>query len=245
MFIVSPHKYKLETKGKNKFIVARGLLFAARLKKYWHWRRVVSLIVLITFSNSILSPVFALSQLMLSVVANQNNVGRGAINANVKIKKTKLRNLRLSPPLVSIKPRFSEVQNKPFSTKNKYQPYFEMGGVRHFNQVSKAAGICDLFIPLLQSDDRLLFADFRIFDRSGSASEGNLYLGFRKLFPDTGQMFGVYGAFDRKRSSRGNSFNQLTVGFEYWNNRWFVGGNVYKPIGTTSKFLGETQRKNE
>lgn len=35
-----------------------------------------------------------------SVVANQNNVGRGAINANVKIKKTKLRNLRLSDRLV-------------------------------------------------------------------------------------------------------------------------------------------------
>ena len=232
MFVGLSHKYKYKSNAKNKSVVVHS---------FWHWRRVISLFVLITFSNSILSPVFALNQLMPSVVANQINVERGAINANVKTKKTKLHDLRLSSPLVSIKPRFSEAQNKFFLTKNKYQPYFEMGGVKHFNQVSKAAGIFDLFIPLLQSDGRLLFADFRIFDRSGSASEGNLHLGFRKLFPDTRQMFGIYVAFDRKRSDKGNSFNQLTAGFEYWNNRWFVGGNIYKPIGTTSKFLGESQ----
>jgi len=241
MFTSSPHKYKHKTNVKNKFVVAYSLLFIIKLKIYWHWRRAVSLIVLVTFSSSILSPAFASNQLMPSVVANQNNIDRAAVNANVETKKVKPHNLRLSSPPVSIKPQFNETQNKPFATQNNYQPYFEIGGVKHFNQVSKAAGIYDLFIPLLQSDDRLLFADFRIFDRSGSASEGNLHLGFRKLFPDTRQMFGVYGAFDRKRSTWGNSFNQLTVGFEYWNNKCFVGGNIYKPIGTTSRFLGETQ----
>ena len=241
MFTSSPHKYKHKSNVKNKSIVVDSLLFIIKLKTYWYWRRVVSLVVLITFSSSILSPVFASNQLMPSVVANQNNVDRVAVNADVKTKKIKPHNLRLSPPPVSIKPQFGKAQNKLFSTQNKYQPYFEIAGVKHSNQVSKAAGIYDLFIPLLQSDDRLLFADFRIFDRSGSASEGNLHLGFRKLFPDTRQMFGVYGAFDRKISDKGNSFNQLTAGFEYWNNRCFVGGNIYKPIGTTSKFLGESQ----
>ena len=128
-------------------------------------------------------------------------------------------------------------QNKPFSSKNKYQPYFEIGGVKYFNQNSTVAGIYDLFIPLLQKDDQLLFTDLRIFDRSGSSFEGNAHLGYRKLYSDTEQMFGVYGAFDRKRTAENNFFNQLTFGFEYWQSKFFIGGNIYKPTGVTQKPL--------
>ena len=126
-----------------------------------------------------------------------------------------------------------------FIWQNKYKPYFEVGGAKYFNQSSKFAGVYDAFIPLLQNDDILLFTDARIFDRSGSSFEGNVHLGYRKLYSGTNQMFGAYGAFDRRRSANANNFNQLTFGFEYWQDKWFVGGNIYKPIGTTKWLLGE------
>lgn len=209
---------------------------------YWHWRRVVSLVVLITFSSSIFSPVFALNLLS----ANESHISNHSSTA-IKTKYRKLKPHHLVPTLIQSKTnknigsQFNQPQNQLFSAQNKYQPYLEIGGAKYFNQASRAASICDLFIPLLQSDDQLVFADLRVFDRTGSASEGNLHLGFRKLYPDTKQMWGVYGAFDQKRSNRGNSFNQITIGIEYWNNSWFVGGNIYKPIGTTSRYIGKTQ----
>ncbi|EKD46073.1 MAG: hypothetical protein ACD_69C00029G0006 [uncultured bacterium] len=126
--------------------------------------------------------------------------------------------------------------------RNKYQPYFEMGGAKYFNQNSSVAGIYDLFIPLYQQkEDQIFFTDLRIFDRSGSSFEGNVHLGYRKIFLDTKQMIGVYGAFDRKRSDNRSLFSQLTLGVEYWHDRWFVGGNIYKPIGETKKLIGETK----
>lgn len=132
--------------------------------------------------------------------------------------------------------------DKIFSSQNRYQPYFEVGGAKYFNQTSSVAGIYDLFIPLCQQrDDQLLFTDLRIFDRSGSSFEGNAHFGYRKLYPDAKQMFGVYAAFDRKRSNLGNNYNQITLGFEYWQNNWFVGGNVYKPIGVTKRYIGEAE----
>lgn len=154
--------------------------------------------------------------------------------------------LFLSPALLAatqIKSTDNRVFGVNFLSQNKYQPYFELGGAKYFNQKSSVAGIYDLFIPLLQNDNQLLFTDLRIFDRSGNSSEGNLHLGYRKLYPDTRKVFGIYGAFDCKRSDKRNDFKQLTLGFEYWHNRWFMGGNVYKPIGETKKSIGEIQTR--
>lgn len=125
------------------------------------------------------------------------------------------------------------------SANNSYQPYIQLGGTGFFHvQESDAAAIADLFIPLWQQDlSNLVFTDIRINDRSGKPFEGTVHLGYRHLFSDEQQMFGVYGAWDRKKTLYGSYFNQITVGAEYWNKSWFVGGNVYKPIGDTSKLL--------
>ncbi|MEI8055117.1 MAG: inverse autotransporter beta domain-containing protein [bacterium] len=114
---------------------------------------------------------------------------------------------------------------------NKYQPYFELGGAKYFNQKSSTASIYDLFIPLLQKDNQLFFTDLRILDRSGSSFEGNAHIGYRKLYSATKQIIGIYGAFDRRHSDNKNIFNQLTLGFEYWQNKLFIGGNIYRVVG--------------
>ena len=127
------------------------------------------------------------------------------------------------------------------SEKNNYQPYIQLGGTGFFHiQESNAAAIADLFVPLWQKDfSNLVFTDIRINDRSGTPFEGTVHLGYRHLFSDEQQMFGVYGAWDRKKTLYDSYFNQITVGAEYWNQSWFVGGNVYKPIGDTSKLLNQ------
>jgi hypothetical protein len=125
----------------------------------------------------------------------------------------------------------SELTLEIKKSENIYLPYLEVGGEKCFHDSSNAALIYDLFIPLLQKQEQLLFTDLRIFDRTGKQFEGNIHLGYRKMSEITHQMLGIYGAFDRKRTLHQNFFNQLTLGFEYWQNRFFVGGNVYMPIG--------------
>ena len=125
------------------------------------------------------------------------------------------------------------------SAKNNYQPYIQIGGTRFFHvQESNTAAIADVFVPLWQQDlSNLVFTDLRINDRSGTPFEGTVHLGYRHLFSDEQQMFGVYGAWDRKKTLYGSYFNQITLGGEYWNKNWFMGANVYKPIMDTTKVL--------
>lgn len=208
----------------------------------YSYRKIVSLVVLITFLNSLIVPVIWASQQMPNVTRDHSV--RNRLQPNQK----KGRNLL--DKTVSLSPQY-EIKNNNindslfqfrkgvFSRSNKYKAYFEIGGAKYFNQKSNVAGIYNLFIPLLQTDDSLLFTDLRIFDRSGSSFEGNVHIGYRRLLAGKEQMFGVYGAFDRKRSENQNLFSQLTLGLEYWNNNWFVGGNIYKPIGQSKKVFRE------
>lgn len=123
--------------------------------------------------------------------------------------------------------------------RNSYQPYIQLGGTRFFHiEESKAATTADLFVPLWQNDTSdLVFTDLRINDRTGSPFEGNIHLGYRHLFEESQQAFGIYGAWDRKKTQFKNYFNQLTVGGEYWIKNWFIGANYYQPIGNTKKSL--------
>ncbi|CAL7962278.1 Protein translocase subunit SecA (modular protein) [Gammaproteobacteria bacterium] len=229
-------------KSRNKSIFKKRFIAG----HYWHWRRLVCLVVLMTFSSSLFAPVFASYQPTINEADTitkahkekqnrENEEGKHeSISGPIKLK------VNNNETGTYFSPQIDSLENKIFSSQNKYQPYLEIGGIKHFNQVSSAAGIYDLFIPLLQTDDQILFTDLRIFDRSGSSSEGNLHLGFRKLYPNTRQMFGIYGAFDCRRSSERNNFNQLTLGLEYWVDKWFVGGNIYKPIGKTTAYVERT-----
>jgi hypothetical protein len=128
-----------------------------------------------------------------------------------------------------------------YETTKYYMPYLQIGGTRFSNENSNAAAVIDLFVPLWQQGlADLIFSDIRINDRTGVPFEGNIHLGYRHLFPDGQKMFGVYGAFDRMKTGYENYFNQITLGGEYWFKNWFVGGNIYKPIGDTSKIGQET-----
>ena len=58
-------------------------------------------------------------------------------------------------------------------------------------------------------------------------------------------MFGIYGSFDRKRSDHKKYFNQIMLGGEYWQDKWFFGGNIYKPVGRTKKFIDKKESASQ
>ncbi len=127
------------------------------------------------------------------------------------------------------------------SNKYNYLPYLQVGGYRFFNlNTAKAATGGDMFVPLWQSPENLVFTHLRLFDRTGKPFEGNAHFGYRHLAPEREHLYGIYGAFDRKRTDFGNYFNQLTFGVEGWFRNLFIGGNYYQPIGETSRLIGLT-----
>lgn len=245
-------------KSKKKAVFSQ--LFV-KTSQCWCWYRIISFILFITFSSVLLTSTLVYS------TKEESNENKAIESSRTNTKKTKtipqsktgkdkkvgFQDFGDRLPLVDIKlnnvvtedRRFKTQPNSPaalesFSKHNKYQPYFEIGGAKYFNQKSKVAGIYDLFIPLLQTEDQLFFTDLRIFDRSGSSSEANVHLGYRKLLPNTNEMFGIYGAYDYRKSVSTNSFNQLTFGVEYWRNRVFIGGNFYVPLGIQKKVANES-----
>ena len=144
-------------------------------------------------------------------------------------------------------PSQSAVSAAEVSGQNDYLPYLQFGGTKFFNVDSAKAGVdANVFAPLWQKDvSQLVFAHLRFFDRTGKPFEGNAHVGYRHLVPEKEHMYGIYGAFDRKRSEFGNYFNQLTLGAEGWFQKVFVGGNLYQPVGNTSNLVSITNEKAE
>lgn len=91
-------------------------------------------------------------------------------------------------------------------------------------------GEADLFLPLAQNDDTLLFADIRTRLDDQSSREGNFGVGVRHMLED-GWNIGGYGYFDRRRSEYHNYFSQATIGAELLGRDWDLRANGYIPMG--------------
>ena len=89
------------------------------------------------------------------------------------------------------------------------------------------------FGPIAQTNDMLTYVDFRFMADSNQDQEGNFGLGQRWLNHKMGYITGVYGYFDRRFSSLGNKYSQLTFGAEYLSTTWDYRGNVYIPENKT------------
>ncbi|HTH15619.1 MAG TPA: inverse autotransporter beta domain-containing protein, partial [Magnetospirillum sp.] len=94
-------------------------------------------------------------------------------------------------------------------------------------------GEADVFLPLAQNADSVLFADIRTRMDDEQSREGNFGLGLRHML-DSGWNLGGYGFFDRRRSEYHNYFNQVTFGAEALSPDWDVRANGYIPVGRRS-----------
>lgn len=103
----------------------------------------------------------------------------------------------------------------------------------------RSLGEADLFLPLMQDPRTLVFANLRGRFDDDNSREGNLGLGARRML-EGGWNIGGYGYFDRRRSTTGNYFNQVTLGAEALGRDWDFRGNVYLPQGDRVRDLGTT-----
>ncbi len=131
--------------------------------------------------------------------------------------------------------QISPTLSKPVFAKEEinYLPHFQAGGSRFFNVDSNNwATSLDLFVPLWQNfPSHLVFTHLRFYDRIGTPYEGNAHLGYRHLSDDEAWLYGLYGAFDYRKTVFSNYFRQLTFGMESWYKNFFIGANYYQPIG--------------
>ncbi len=107
----------------------------------------------------------------------------------------------------------------------KWQPYFTAGG-KLGNQRDIAE--TQLFLPLAQNENSLIFgyARFRA-DRTDDL-EGNIGVGYRRIVQNR-WIAGGYAFFDYRRTTHHNAFRQLTLGGEILNENWDLRANVYLP----------------
>jgi parallel beta-helix repeat protein len=113
----------------------------------------------------------------------------------------------------------------------RWGPWVETGG--QFGK-GRSLGEMNLFVPLLQNSDTLVFTDLRgKFDNNDSV-EGNFGLGIRHMLP-SGWNLGAYGYYDIRRSPYGNNFHQLTLGAEALSEVFDLRANAYLPVGETER----------
>lgn len=86
----------------------------------------------------------------------------------------------------------------------------------------------DSFLPLMQSDTQLLFADMRFQADDDRNRELGMGLGVRRMF-DRGYILGAYGFIDRLHTQHNHSFYQLVTGLEAMTERFELRGNLYFP----------------
>lgn len=111
----------------------------------------------------------------------------------------------------------------------RWDPWFESGGQVSTN---RSLGQANLFVPLAQDSDTLLFTDLRGMFDDQNAHEGNFGIGLRQMFA-SGWNLGAYGYYDVRRSSYGNTFRQVTLGAEALSETFDLRANVYLPVGET------------
>jgi len=109
----------------------------------------------------------------------------------------------------------------------KWEPYVELeakpGGER-------SLGTADLFVPLAQDSDQLLFWLFRGVVTDDSSEEGNFGLAYRQLTNKDGALpfiWGVYGFYDLQNSGSSHTYDQMTLGAELMTTNLELRANWY------------------
>jgi|GEM_PF-2139705 len=110
-----------------------------------------------------------------------------------------------------------------FGPEGKYRGHFEL---EYRGSNDRQTGTGNLFAPLWQDEDSLLFTDLRYQNDDAGSGEYNLGLGFRQMINDK-FILGGYGFFDQRTTNNDNTFNQATLGLEALTEDFDVRANAY------------------
>lgn len=97
----------------------------------------------------------------------------------------------------------------------------------------------EAFLPLSWDGQVLTFADLRFVADDADGREVNAGLGLRRVSDEGSFILGGYGFLDRRRSSTGKLYTQVTAGAEFLTESWDVRANAYAPL-SEEKTLSET-----
>ena len=110
-----------------------------------------------------------------------------------------------------------------FGPEGKYRGHFEL---EYRGSNDRQTGTGNLFAPLWQDDDSLLYTDLRYQNDDAGSGEYNLGIGFRQAFNDS-FILGGYGFFDQRTTNNDNTFNQATFGVEALTEDFDLRANAY------------------
>lgn len=100
-------------------------------------------------------------------------------------------------------------------------------------------GTGEMWVPLSQGRDRVLYGDVRFMADDRENSEGNIGLGYRQIVdaPVVGEVIAgghIWG--DRRRSASDNVFYQGAAGLELLARDWDIRANAYVPLSGDKEF---------
>ena len=106
---------------------------------------------------------------------------------------------------------------------------------------SRSIGSIDILAPFMGDDDFMVYGNLKAKigtnssgSSAGTAFEGNLGVGVRRVNDADTAILGAYAYYDHLKSVNDNTFQQITVGAERLGLTWDFRANAYLPIGTTT-----------
>lgn len=126
------------------------------------------------------------------------------------------------------------VDGGPTSENNKWRPYVDAQGQAGS---SREVAQGNLFLPIWQDGDSLLFADLRGQWTDVQSAEGNWGLAFRQKLENQ-WIIGAYAFYDLRHTRRNNNFQQATIGVELLNVDWGFRFNGYIPDDDSEPVAG-------
>ncbi len=92
--------------------------------------------------------------------------------------------------------------------------------------------VIEAWIPLKQDsyNGQVLYSDLRFMQDDIDNEEGNFGVGYRELVPKIDAITGAYAYFDRRKTSYGNTFHQMTLGGEIMREDHDLRMNAYIPL---------------
>lgn len=130
----------------------------------------------------------------------------------------------------------------PESRSVTYLPYLELSGIRHFKDHFSWSYGGDIWLPVLQQSNHLLFSTLNFTKYTGESRDIGATLGYRFRHPKDEKLLGIYTGFDLGRDTFGDTQKQLSFGVEWWQNNLFLGANYYLPYA--KNYFGEVREEN-
>ncbi len=100
----------------------------------------------------------------------------------------------------------------------------------------RSIGMTEIWVPVSQGRDRVLYGDARLNADDQDNNEGNFGIGYRQM-AGADLILGAHGWLDRRSTERGGIFNQMTFGVEALGYNTDMRVNAYFPLSDERTYV--------